>query len=322
MFTERRHKPTNKKKQKKTTKRHRIYKGVDNEMGFSIFTGGSNVNFTSSSQQTARDTATTPATQTTKTENLFCQPHGNEWPTFWGPEIFCYNNEISEISKNSTDLFKNISQVFESFKCDLFMTSFDKNLEAIFHCAPSLLSELINSTNSLVSECVYNTTVIVKNVLNPVSELTIVLPKIFPSSDSGEVFCENLNQILRCDTNGNSTSFYENEIYDLFNSTSLDPLQCLLSLNSLNDLLPYSNENSTTVRNYDWTFLFVFIFIFAGGLGNILVCLAVALDRKLQNVTNYFLLSLAIADLLVSLFVMPLGAIPGFLGKNYSFNLI
>ncbi|XP_044250714.1 5-hydroxytryptamine receptor 2B isoform X1 [Drosophila takahashii] len=65
---------------------------------------------------------------------------------------------------------------------------------------------------------------------------------------------------------------------------------------------------------YDWLFLFVVFFIFAGGLGNILVCLAVALDRKLQNVTNYFLFSLAIADLLVSLFVMPMGAIPAFLG--------
>ncbi|KAF5303049.1 hypothetical protein FQR65_LT08378 [Abscondita terminalis] len=67
-------------------------------------------------------------------------------------------------------------------------------------------------------------------------------------------------------------------------------------------------------RKYDWSFLFVAVFIVAGGLGNILVCLAVLLDRRLQNVTNYFLLSLAIADLLVSLFVMPLGAIPGFLG--------
>lgn len=57
------------------------------------------------------------------------------------------------------------------------------------------------------------------------------------------------------------------------------------------------------------------VFIVAGGLGNILVCLAVGLDRRLHNVTNYFLLSLAVADLLVSLFVMPLGAIPGFLGR-------
>ena len=68
-------------------------------------------------------------------------------------------------------------------------------------------------------------------------------------------------------------------------------------------------------REHDWSFLFVLVFIVAGGVGNILVCLAVCLDRRLQNVTNYFLLSLAIADLLVSLFVMPLGAIPGFLGK-------
>ncbi|XP_043476522.1 5-hydroxytryptamine receptor 2C-like [Leptopilina heterotoma] len=67
-------------------------------------------------------------------------------------------------------------------------------------------------------------------------------------------------------------------------------------------------------RQLDWSFLFVAVFIVAGGLGNILVCLAVGLDRRLHNVTNYFLLSLAVADLLVSLFVMPLGAIPGFLG--------
>lgn len=71
-------------------------------------------------------------------------------------------------------------------------------------------------------------------------------------------------------------------------------------------------------HHHDWSFLFVLVFIVAGGVGNILVCLAVCLDRRLQNVTNYFLLSLAIADLLVSLFVMPLGAIPGFLGKLIS----
>ncbi|XP_050350094.1 5-hydroxytryptamine receptor 2C [Nymphalis io] len=78
-------------------------------------------------------------------------------------------------------------------------------------------------------------------------------------------------------------------------------------------------DNGTRERigsdaGYEWSFLFVILFIVAGGVGNILVCLAVCLDKRLQNVTNYFLLSLAIADLLVSLFVMPMGAIPGFLG--------
>lgn len=66
---------------------------------------------------------------------------------------------------------------------------------------------------------------------------------------------------------------------------------------------------------YNWKYLFVIVFIAAGSVGNILVCLAICLDRQLQNVTNYFLLSLAIADLLVCLFVMPLGALPGFYGE-------
>lgn len=80
----------------------------------------------------------------------------------------------------------------------------------------------------------------------------------------------------------------------------------------------FGNGTGDVISNkarYGWSFLFVILFIIAGGVGNILVCLAVCLDKRLQNVTNYFLLSLAIADLLVSLFVMPMGAIPGFLGE-------
>lgn len=84
---------------------------------------------------------------------------------------------------------------------------------------------------------------------------------------------------------------------------------------SINSSEFYSTEHPP---QYEWTYMFVIVFIIAGGLGNILVCLAVALDKKLQNVTNYFLLSLAVADLLVSLFVMPLGAVPAFLGKSKS----
>ena len=37
--------------------------------------------------------------------------------------------------------------------------------------------------------------------------------------------------------------------------------------------------------------------------------------RELQNMTNYFLMSLAVADLLVCLIVMPFGAIHFFSGK-------
>jgi len=81
-----------------------------------------------------------------------------------------------------------------------------------------------------------------------------------------------------------------------------------------------SQDDGPAAHGYNWKYLFVFVFIASGGVGNILVCLAICLDRQLQNVTNYFLLSLAIADLLVCLFVMPLGAVPGFFGKRVTLN--
>ena len=50
--------------------------------------------------------------------------------------------------------------------------------------------------------------------------------------------------------------------------------------------------------------------------GNLLVCLAIARERKLQNTTNYFLMSLAIADCLVAILVMPMAMIAEVLGKT------
>ena len=47
-------------------------------------------------------------------------------------------------------------------------------------------------------------------------------------------------------------------------------------------------------------------FLFAG---NVFVIAAILLDRHLQSVANYLILSLAVADLLVALLVMPLGAV-------------
>lgn len=96
---------------------------------------------------------------------------------------------------------------------------------------------------------------------------------------------------------------------------NLSELQLHLKFNESGN---FSHEGEDNAIHYEWTYIFVIVFIIAGGLGNILVCLAVALDKNLQNVTNYFLLSLAVADLLVSLFVMPLGAIPAFLGEKHN----
>lgn len=120
-----------------------------------------------------------------------------------------------------------------------------------------------------------------------------------PCSDnqSANLFVQGLNSI----------ELNNFDIYTNFNN--------IIECNTTNNSELVTCSAYSDVPNHEWTFLFAAPLIAAGGLGNILVCLAIAWERRLQNVTNYFLLSLALADLLVSLFVMPLGAIQGFLGK-------
>ncbi len=68
-------------------------------------------------------------------------------------------------------------------------------------------------------------------------------------------------------------------------------------------------------RPLNWGVLALTCLIIATAVGNILVCLAVCWEKRLQNMTNYFLMSLAIADLLVSLLVMPLGMVVELYGE-------
>lgn len=67
-------------------------------------------------------------------------------------------------------------------------------------------------------------------------------------------------------------------------------------------------------QNNYWA-LSALILVLGTAAGNILVCLAIAWERRLQNVTNYFLMSLAITDLMVAILVMPLGILTLFKGE-------
>lgn len=64
-----------------------------------------------------------------------------------------------------------------------------------------------------------------------------------------------------------------------------------------------------------WAALLIVMVIIPTIGGNILVILAVSLERKLQNATNFFLMSLAVADLLVGLLVMPIALVTILYGK-------
>ncbi|XP_077440263.1 5-hydroxytryptamine receptor 2B [Vanacampus margaritifer] len=78
---------------------------------------------------------------------------------------------------------------------------------------------------------------------------------------------------------------------------------------SRSDVAPLEADGSLSETygvQLKWAALLIVMVIIPTIGGNILVILAVSLERKLQNATNYFLMSLAVADLLVGLLVMPI----------------
>ncbi|XP_033002434.1 D(3) dopamine receptor isoform X1 [Lacerta agilis] len=72
--------------------------------------------------------------------------------------------------------------------------------------------------------------------------------------------------------------------------------------------VPYWQDNSTepgSPQSHGYYALCYCILILAIVFGNVLVCLAVLRERSLQTTTNYLVVSLAVADLLVATLVMP-----------------
>ena len=94
---------------------------------------------------------------------------------------------------------------------------------------------------------------------------------------------------------------------DLLNQEHLSNMTSTANLTE--DIMPFdSNE-------LNWPVLALSILAVSGTLGNLLVCVSISLDKQLQTVTNWFLFSLAIADCLVSLIVLPLAIIKDFQGE-------
>lgn len=131
------------------------------------------------------------------------------------------------------------------------------------------------------------------------------------------------------DNNDSSSSSSENVTMSNFGgnllfATMTDPFNAIKSNDTIDLILAASNLSSAITteggdvefesttspmiddQNNYWALSAIFLVV-STAAGNILVCLAIAWERRLQNVTNYFLMSLAITDLMVAILVMPLG---------------
>lgn len=244
------------------------------------------------------------------------------------------------------------SPVGDQFQCAIIAKHlFEHNVE--YQCR-SMAAASDATTAAMAARCVHSTTVWLGNVLSPVAEFELTLPNMRTFVDLTYMHCAGVRQVLNCPGLSLNGSFFETaadvsvlqpircflsyavnvamtelQRTDEQTTTTSAPLQQTLvtdpTLATAQAVrLAFGSHRPADVEDvmrlmdgsYDWWFLCVLLFIVAGAVGNVLVCLAVVLDRRLHNMTNYFLFSLAIADLLVSLVVMPLGAIPSFIGET------
>lgn len=135
-----------------------------------------------------------------------------------------------------------------------------------------------------------------------------------------QAFRKNFKNVTTNNTSGNymmlvedfSDYFYGNTSHDIFSEHNG-------TLDALNDVYEYTNctvngtfniscfNKGEPVLEYNFWALLLLIFPFFTLFGNVLVIMSVVRERTLQTVTNYFIVSLAVADLLVAVVVMPFG---------------
>lgn len=112
----------------------------------------------------------------------------------------------------------------------------------------------------------------------------------------------------------NSVVFIAEDVGDYFMNSTFE-VQSVMSgddpLSNCSSTAPWTNGScnngtlSDVVSGYNYWALILVLFPMFTLFGNVLVIMAVCRERTLQTVTNYFIVSLALADLLVAVVVMP-----------------
>ena len=102
------------------------------------------------------------------------------------------------------------------------------------------------------------------------------------------------------------------ELVDTFNNSD-DPLATTLK--------PPQEAGGGDEVMCGWCYFSLVIVILFTMYGNLMVCLAVMFDKRLQNITNYFLVSLAMTDMAVAILVMPFAIVVAYNnGKFYQLS--
>ncbi|XP_018015049.1 uncharacterized protein LOC108671959 [Hyalella azteca] len=105
------------------------------------------------------------------------------------------------------------------------------------------------------------------------------------------------------DFGSSNSSVFSSNISSLFNFTD--------------ELLPKKLSDFTEEiwLHASWWGLAAILILLLTALGNVFVIMAISWERRLQNMTNYFLMSLAVTDLMVAVLVMPFAIVELTIGR-------
>ncbi|XP_023725561.1 5-hydroxytryptamine receptor [Cryptotermes secundus] len=127
---------------------------------------------------------------------------------------------------------------------------------------------------------------------------TTILPSYFDDVIVGRITCNNT---------ANGTGY--TSLLDCYNGSYAGELFNNASGNGSTVGGARGEEPLTDVILMGVTSLILGLMILITVIGNVFVIAAILLERNLQNVANYLIVSLAVADLMVACLVMPLGAV-------------
>lgn len=162
---------------------------------------------------------------------------------------------------------------------------------------------LLSSVDGWTTFNISNNYATMTSTVNNTNDISTFLHNAFynislNSTNSVVFFAEDVGDYFVNSNNGFNSTFGVQSVMGLFD------LQSNCNASWINS----SCNNGTlgdvaSAYNY-WALILVLFPIFTL-FGNVLVIMAVCRERTLQTVTNYFIVSLAIADLLVAVVVMP-----------------
>lgn len=107
---------------------------------------------------------------------------------------------------------------------------------------------------------------------------------------------------LSTSASGETGEFEDDSAYDVVDPASnCTNIMCISEDDYLNEMYDYIYPNT-----YQWFLIVLHCIVFVVGLvGNALVCLAVYRNHTMRTVTNYFIVNLAVADMLVIVICLP-----------------